>query len=278
MGLPQELVDHITNKLYDDLPSLQACSLTCRAMFASTRHLIHQTLCLTPRNNDSILTGQEKSPFRRPHSHDVELRFLSYMGEHNFLQYTRQVHIRGFPVFNPDILLPHLRRFKSLDRVHTLTIEHYNAASWQNLPKICFDHFYPTLTSLTLTRPFGHCRALLQFALQFPQLENLGFEWLKDDEWIRPDLTAPPIVDQFPPLRGHLRLAFERNATWPRELIREIEHGIGFRSVELESEYFWDHGLRFVDAYSQSLEDLTVATHGSGTRCHRAGTGFLTYS
>ena len=278
MGLPQELVDHITNMLYDDLPSLQACSLTCKAMFASTRHLIHQTLCLTPRNNGGILTGQEKSSFRRPHSHGAEIRFLSYMSEHNFLQYTRQVHIRGFPVFNPDILLPHLCRLKSLDRVHTLTIEHYYTPSWQHLPRICFDHFHPTLTSLTLTRPFGHYRALLRFALQFPRLENLGFEWLKHDKWTPRDLIAPPTVDQFPPLHGHLRLAFERNAIWPRELIRGIQHGIGFRSLELESEYFWDQGLHFMNAYSQSLEDLTIETHGSGTRSRWGGTGLLTYS
>ena len=64
MGLPQELVDHIVDTLHEDLPALKACSLTCKAMFASTRHLIHQTLCLTPRNNERVLTrgGGEAPP------------------------------------------------------------------------------------------------------------------------------------------------------------------------------------------------------------------------
>ena len=64
MGLPQELVDHIMDMLYVDLQALKACSLTCKAMFSSTRHLIHQTLCLNVRNNNSILTREEKDKHR----------------------------------------------------------------------------------------------------------------------------------------------------------------------------------------------------------------------
>ena len=40
MILPTELVDYIMDILRDDLRALKACSLTCWAMFASTRHLI----------------------------------------------------------------------------------------------------------------------------------------------------------------------------------------------------------------------------------------------
>ena len=56
MGLPQELVDYTMNMLHDDLRTLKACSLTCKAMFPSTQHLIHRTLCLTRQNNQSVLT------------------------------------------------------------------------------------------------------------------------------------------------------------------------------------------------------------------------------
>ncbi|KAF9781756.1 hypothetical protein BJ322DRAFT_1111680 [Thelephora terrestris] len=263
MGLPQELVDHITNMLCDDVSALQACSLTCKAMFVSTRHLIHQTLCLTPRKNEKILTRKEKHRFWGPRPPDVKLRLLSYMGEHDFLQYTRRVHIRGFSAFNSEVLLPHLRHFQSLDRVHTLVIENYYPSSRPDLPRICFDHFYPTLTSLTLTSPFDHYRALLRFALLFPQLENLAFEWLKNDEWYPLSATAPPIVDKFPPLCGNLRLAFPRSAQWPRALIREIQNGINFRSIELESEYLWDHGHFLLGPCSRSLEEVTIVTNGS---------------
>ena len=43
MGLPQEVGDRIVDMLQDDGSALRACSLTCKVMFTSTRHLIHQT-------------------------------------------------------------------------------------------------------------------------------------------------------------------------------------------------------------------------------------------
>ena len=112
-------------------------------------------------------------------SHDTELRFLSFMGERGFLQYTREVHIRmGRTVFTPDILIPHLDHFRSLKRVHSLTIESYDAVAWLNHHKSSFIHFYPTLTSLALHNPLNHYRCVLQFALQFPNLDNLSIERL----------------------------------------------------------------------------------------------------
>ena len=182
MGLPQELLDRIIEVLHDDLRTLKFFSLTCKAMFASTRHLIHQTLHLTPRNNQSILTLEEKFRFSRWDHHDFELRFLSHMGERGFLQYTRKVHIRMGRAFTPDILIPHLFHFQSLDRVHSLTVEYYDAILWRSHHKIFFINFYPTLTSLTLHRPFHHYRCVLQFALRFPNLENLCIEGLKNED------------------------------------------------------------------------------------------------
>ncbi|KAF9645151.1 hypothetical protein BDM02DRAFT_3189966 [Thelephora ganbajun] len=156
---------------------------------------------------DSVLTREEKSRYPRQDYHDVELRFLSYTGERGLLRYTRQVHVHMGHTFTPGILLPHLSHFRSLDRVHSLTIEAYDAVTWANYSKPFFVHFYPTLTSLTLHRPLNHYRYVLQFALQFPNLENLTIEWLENHEWIQPDMEIPAIVDKPPPLRGHLRLA-----------------------------------------------------------------------
>ena len=44
MGLPQELVCYIMEILRDDLQALKASSLTYKAMFVSSRQLIHQIL------------------------------------------------------------------------------------------------------------------------------------------------------------------------------------------------------------------------------------------
>ena len=257
MGFPQELVDLTMEMLHDDLRALKACSLTCRAMFASTRHLIHHTLRLTRWNNQSVLTWQEKYRYLRWDYHDVELRFLSYMGERGFLQYPRHVYIRMACLFTPDILIPHLTYFRSLDRVHSLTIDSYDGHIWRNYHSSCFAHFHRTLTSLTLHRPISHYRFVLQFALQFPNLQNLCIEHLEDGEGERPNLVLPPIVDESPPLRGHLRLVGIGADEWPIEFARDLPNGINFRSVELKG-VFWDHCQLILTACGGTLEDLTV--------------------
>ena len=256
MGIPQELVDHTMEMLHDDLRALKACSLTCKAMFASTRHLIHQTLRLTRWNNQSVLTLHEKFRYLRWDYHDVELRFLSFMGERGFLQYPRRVYIRMACLFTPDILIPHLDHFQSLDQVHSLTIDSYDGVLWRKYHSTCFAHFYLTLTSLTLHRPINHYRFILQFALQFPNLQNLCIEHPEDSERI-PDLVIPLIVDKSPPLRGHLRLVGIGSEDWFTEFANDLPNGINFQSVELRG-VFWDHSQRILTACGGTLEDLIV--------------------
>lgn len=266
MGLPQELIDIIMNMLRDDLPTLKACSLTCRGMFASTRHLIHQTLHLTVKNNQSVLSREDKLRYMKRNDREVQLRFLSYLGERGLLQYPQILRIDMARMFVPDTLSPHLGHFQSLDQVHSLTIEDYDVARWANHYISCFVHFYPTLTSLTLSRPSNHYRLLLQFALQFPNLENLCLEWLVPEERIRTDLPFPTIIDKSPPLRGHLRLAgVDTVVQWPVDLVHEIPNGINFRSVELEG-FFGSRAQHALNACANTLEHLTIVPHEAGTR------------
>lgn len=262
MGLPQELINYIMDMLHGDLCALKACSLTCKAMFASTRHLIHRIFCLTVRNNQSVLTKAEKSRYQKPDSHEIELRFISYMGERGLLQYARHVHIRVFRTFTPDALSPHLHHFQSLDLVHTLTIEHYDAAAWKNHYKTSFVHFYPALTSLTLRRASGQYQSLLPFILQFPNLENLCLEWLIGP---RNSRTVPTIIDQFPPLCGHLRLAgYSTVVRWLTDAIHEVPNVINFRSVELE-DFSGVDARHLLEACANTLENLTIIPRANGT-------------
>ena len=221
-------------------------------MFSPTRHLTHQTLCLNVRNNNSILTREEKDKHRHQGSghQELRLRFLFYMGEHGFLQYTRRVHIGGSVRFTPETLLPHLHYFQSLDHVHTLVFEGYRAAPWVCRHNTRFTHFYPTLTSLTLTRPAGKYRTIMRFALQFPNLESLCFEWLVDDEETRLGLDVRVFVEKFPPLRGHLRLASEAQTQWLEDVSRDLQDS-NFRSVEIEA--------GFLGHYVQPI--LNMCTH-----------------
>ena len=263
MGLPQELVDYIMEMLYDDICALKACSLTCKAMFASARHLVHHTLYLTPQSNPGVLTQQEKSRYQGRYRLDTELRSLSYVGEQGFLRYTRHVHIRGFQLFTPGTPLPHLRHFQCFDRVHTLTIDHYDTDYLESRYKSCLTHFYPTLTSLTLRRPFGHCQPVLQFALQFPNLENLSVEW-PDVNCVPRGVTVPAVIAKFPPLRGHLRLVgLGLTPRWSAALIHEFRNGVDFRSVEIE-ESSAGYAQDILNACAGTIESLTLVSRGFG--------------
>ena len=263
MGLPQELVNHTMNMLHGDLPALKACSLTCKAMFASTRHLIHKRLCLTVPTNQSVLTREEKSYHRERDRNDGELRFVSHMAERGLLRYTREVHILVPCRFTPEVLLPHLHHLRSLDRIRALTIEHFYAFVCQaNEYKTPFTHFYSTLTSLTLRHSLGHFPLLLQFILQFPNLENLCIEWHEEQFGLYP--AIPTFPHQSPPLCGHLRLlGSDTVVEWLTDYTHELPDGINFRSVELE-DFFCHRAQNLLDTCAHTLESLTITIRGTG--------------
>jgi hypothetical protein len=251
MGLPQELIDHIMDMLRDDVQALKACSLTCRTMFVSTRRLIYHTLRLPPQK------------YRRD---PTWLRAVSLMGERGLLQYARQVHIDWPPISSPEILLPHLHHFQSLDQVHTLTIEYCHVTpEWSSQHKTCFVHFYPTMTSLTLHRPSGQYRVILQFALQFPNLEDLCIESVDHELLYNPGIAAPAIVNRSPPLRGHLRLeGAAPSAQYSKDLAYELPNGINFRSVELE-DLAGSDAQHILNGCAHSLENLIITPLSTST-------------
>ena len=93
MSLPQELIDRIMDVLGDDRRALKPCSLACKAMFTSTRHLIHQTLRVTWANNQKVLTPAESQRYALVVRPNFEPRFLSFMGERGLLKYARHLDI-----------------------------------------------------------------------------------------------------------------------------------------------------------------------------------------
>ena len=263
MGLPQEIVDYIMDMLHDNIQALKACSLTCKAMFASTRHLVHQTLHLTTENIASrlLLDKEEKSRYRMRDFLAANLQFLSQMGERGLLQYTRQVHISLYCTLTPEILQPQLHYFQSLDRVHALTLAHTDTSQYHH--QECFTHFYPTLTSLTLRFPLGDYRDILRFASQFPKLENLCL----DSNGIRSGLnsTIPVITDRYPPLCGRLRLVGNHTvAQWPVDFVNELPNGMNFRSIELVDLY-QHNPQHLLNTCTHTLENLSIVFRGNST-------------
>ena len=261
MGLPQELVDHVMDMLCNDTRALKACSLTCKAMFASTRHLIHETLELCPKNSLRVLTRGEKRRYERG-DRNVLFHFISFMDERGLLQYVRRVHIYTPYRLTPGTLSPHLHRFQLLNQVHTLAIDHFYPENWESYHSTGFAHFYPTLTSLTLRGPCNH-DWLLNFALRFPNLENLSLEKVGLYYRLESNLADIATPERTPPLRGCLRLVGYGTVDWPvRVLLREPLKGFNFRSVEL-CDFPGSQAQHALNACARTLEILTIKAYYS---------------
>ena len=262
MGLPQELIDYIVDILHNDISTLKACSLTCKAMFASTRRLIHQGLCLPALEKLRILSRAKKSRPQGWDSSDAELRVLSHMTELGLLQYARQIHINLDYYSTLYTVPPHLHhlQFLNLKRVHTLSIGEYRATVWDKHFKTLSTHFHSTVTSLTLTRSTGRCRHILQFALQFPMLQDLCVErvWCVNSGG---NSAVPTITHESPHLRGHLRLVNVDIVAMG--FAHEFPKGVNFRSVELE-EFSGDDARHLLNMCARTLQSLTVVPRGSG--------------
>ena len=110
----------------------------------------------------------------------------------------------------------------------------------------------------------NHYRQVLQFALQFPNLENLCLEWLEHENRFRTLITAPSTIDQSPPLDGHLRLAGDDTVVqWPIDLSEDLPNGINFRSVEIE-DFFGSRAQHMVNMCANTLEEFTIVPSGTG--------------
>ena len=264
MGLPQEAVDRIMDILQDDRRTLKACSLTCKAMFASTRHLIHQTLHLK-----WAITPAEKVRYLRGGPPGRDLRFLSLMGERGLFKYARRLDIRAGSEFPPYVLEPRFHEhFRSLDGIHTLTIRPYDARSLGPEYDACFTQFYPTLTTLSIQFHIGNHRFVMRFVVQFPNLENLTLEYLGAQTWIPSEHSGPLAVSKPPPLRGHLRCAGlgpRRIPLLATELAFDLQSGINFRSVEFKDVH-WERGQQILDGCAGTLEEFTVHIAGDGKK------------
>ena len=273
MGLPQEVVEHVMAMLQDDGDALKACSLTCKSMFASTRHLIHQTLYITKENNKRVFTPAEKKRYERDYQ-ELALRFLSFMGERDLLKYARHLNIRIEYMFAPCVLEPYLQHLQSLDKIHTLTIHFFTAPLWCGVSNVAvLTQFYPTLTTLVLHIPIDdhhHCR-VLQFALQFPNLENLTLKYMWDESCLPADIPVLPMDTHPPPLRGHLRCAGLRpvkGPAWPLNVPFDLPNSTNFHSIEFQNVH-WKQGQQILDGCAGSLEEFAVCIIGDSKETSR---------
>ena len=207
-GLPQEIVDHIMSMLRNDLQSLKACSLTCRALFVSTRPVIHRKTCLTWEKNWELLTIPEKQRYIRGEREGIAVRVLSGIAAHGLLQYARHLFINLNRNFTPVNLQPFNDHFQRFDRIQELSIYWLDTQGFLENFDTYFANFVPTLRSLHLDTPAGNSRDILDFICRFPYLDDLTFRVSSEEShdwrtWKSPSL---PIVQNMPPFRGRLKL------------------------------------------------------------------------
>jgi len=133
--------------LQDDRWALEAYSLTCKAMFASNPP--GNSLSERDQSGYSHLgrgSGTQKGAIANSNSAS-RLSCLSKIHQ-------KSEHLYGVPY----VLEPHPRHFQSLDRVHILTIDSYDAFLWSDVYNTYFARFHPTLTTLypsTISQPRG---------------------------------------------------------------------------------------------------------------------------
>jgi len=259
-GLPQELVDYIVFMLGNDLKSLKACSLTCKALFISTRHIIHQDIYLTSENNWELLTLKEKQRYIRGDRQGIAIRVLSEIAAHGLLPYARHLFIHLHRNFTPGNLQPFNDHFQRFDRVQELSIYWLDTSGFLRNFDTHFANFVPTLRSLHLDTPAGNARDILDFISRFPHLDDLSFKVSSEEshDWRTWKSGSFPVVERVAPFRGRLKLG--RVDEWRGYLVQHLISLPGkrcFRFIDFRS---CTSGAEqpVVDACSNTVE--TVST------------------
>ena len=260
-GLPQEIVDHIVFMLRNDLRSLKACSLTCKAMFISTRHLIHSKIYLTSEQNWEILTLREKQRYIRGERQGIAIKVLSDIAAHGLLPYGQHLFINLNKNFTPGNLKPFNDHFQRFDRIQELSIYWLHTRGFLEQFDTFFANFIPTLRSLHLDTPTGDTRDIIDFVCRFPYLDDLTFRMSSEHahDWRTWKSASLPVVKEVPPFRGRLKLY--GIGEWRGHMLRQLIslpgkrrfRSIHFRGCTSEAEQ------PVVDACSNTIETLSTS-------------------
>lgn len=194
--LPYEIVEVIISHLIYDHDTLKACSLACRSWYFAAVPHIHHTLALG-----------DKRP-GKPHD---KLKPLSKVHELGLTPLVKKITVRQWLSchwFTPQAFSPRdLRCFSAFANVQTLRLEHMDISSFIPGIERYFEHFSPTLRSITLWDPCCTPRQLLCFISLFSNLDSIGIWGIST----RPPKTTIPDTElvQFsvPKLRGELGLS-----------------------------------------------------------------------
>jgi hypothetical protein len=202
--LPYEIVEMIISLLIYDHDILKACSLTCRSWYFVAVPHIHHTLALGDKRDG------------KPHD---KLKPLSKVHELGLAPLVKKITVHqqlDYHWFTPQAFSPRdLRYFSAFTNVQTLRFEHMDISCFIPGIERYFEHFSPTLRSITLWDPCCTPRQLSHFISLFSNLDSVGIWGISK----RPPKTTIPDTElvQFsvPKLRGELGLSGPRwTETW----------------------------------------------------------------
>lgn len=213
--LPSDVVEIIIAYLTDDLGTLKACSLTCRRWYIAAVPHVHHTLIL----------GDERFDKRRD-----KLKPLSKMHELGLMPLVKTITVRQWlnsNWFTPQAFGPRdLHYFSAFTNVQTLKLEHMDIFRFMPGIERYFEHFSPTLRSITLWDPRCTPRQLSHFLSLFSNLDDVYI-------WRGSALAPFVVVDDTeltsfsaPKLRGQLTL---HDFCWADTWTHMITSGGGLR-------------------------------------------------
>jgi hypothetical protein len=243
-------VDEILTYLEDDVPSLVSCSESCKALFCSTRPLIHRTFYLS--------TWYTTNRYRSGSLNRAKFDTLRLAGRAQVFQYTTQLFVRLGNEFVPKNLRPHLLYFCAMRGITSLTIHRLDVANFLPAFDKWFGHIVPTLRSLALLNARASTEDAFHLVLRFPLLQDLHLTMLLQPDYRPPRPYVPPELTISPPLNRTLKFW----GTYPsNKFIRSLARapgGIHFRSVEVG-----DIGMIsiqvLIDACSKTIETITFS-------------------
>lgn len=187
--LPAELIDQVIDHLHDDVSSLRACSLTCRAWVPSARfHLFHDVV-LTPERAVNFMALLET----RPHiSHFVRSLFIK---GNPFQLYRKSYHF--------DAVIPAIS--SKLTRLKALRIECVTLAQ-QGIVMSALIQNLSTLRSLSISSvTFNRFRDFAAFIIAHPLLERLELGQIWWNKSVDAASQWEDVFREYPELRSRLQ-------------------------------------------------------------------------
>lgn len=231
--LPPELVDEILRYLSNDLPTLKACSLTCKIMHSSARPLVGSWLCLNPTRKQRSKARSIKALLKRSKRGFDSLERLGDMDRQELLPHTRHLVLKMDELSPmPQSLLPYIPYFLYIDNLQTLVIDGLDISAFMPVFNDCLGMFTRSLRSLDIRHIWDTDRQLLWFISQFPLLEDLSIRSCYALYFFLG--PTPPLIRTSPPFQGHLNLSLIMDSQSLCEALAQLPGGLNFTFIELK--------------------------------------------